>query len=183
MKTTCEIKIAVTGHRQLTNLPSLENSIFAAVDQISEAFPGQIYHIWTCLAEGADRILSRILVKSLEAKLTVVLPLPEQEYIKDFETIESIKEFEHLKYGAEQVISPDQVLDRPKAYQDANHTLLQGCDLLVAIWDGIPARGPGGTSEVVESIRQAEKPLLWIHTDNEKNRFQITRERFPNQKK
>ena len=180
MKPTCEIKIAVSGHRQLTNLPSLENSVLAAADQIHTAFPGKTYHIWSCLAEGADRILSRILVKSLGAKLTVVLPLPEQEYIKDFKTTESIQEYKQLKQIAEKVVASDQVLARPLAYQAANHTLMQGCDLLVTIWDGLPARGPGGTSEVVESIRQGGKPLLWIHTNKEKNDDMLTKERFPN---
>lgn len=182
VKLTSEIKIAVSGHRKLTNLPTLKNCILAAADQILAAFPDRTYEIWSCLAEGADRILSRILVKSLEAKLIVVLPLPELEYIKDFETIESIEEFDQLKHIAEKVVLPDINLSRPQAYQTANHTLIEGCDLLVAIWDGVPARGPGGTSEVVESFKAAGKPLLWIHTDNELNHEMLSKERFPIQK-
>jgi hypothetical protein len=180
MNTSREIKVAVSGHRQLTNLPYLENDILAAADRIQTAFSNHQYHVWSCLAEGADRILSRILVKRLEAKLTIVLPLPELEYIKDFKTDKSIQEFRDLKQMADNIIVPDQIFARPLAYQVANHTLLQDCDLLVTIWDGMPARGPGGTSEVVESIRQAEKPLLWIHTVQEKNINVLTEERFPN---
>ena len=180
MKTSREIKIAVSGHRQLSNLPYLENGIIAAAGRINNAFSNHQYHVWSCLAEGADRILSQILVKRLSAKLTIVLPLPELEYIKDFKTDKSIQEFRYLKQMAEKIIVPDQIFARPLAYQVANQTLLQDCDLLVAIWDGMPARGPGGTSEVVESIRQAEKPLLWIHTVQEKNNNVLTEERFPN---
>ena len=110
-------------------------------------------------------MLARVLIEELAAELTAVLPLPEQEYMKDFLTIGSIQEYENLKRLAVNVIVLDQDHARPQAYQAANDYLIQHCDVLVVIWDGLPARGAGGTGEVVAAARQAGKALLWIHTN------------------
>ena len=39
---------------------------------------------------------------------------------------------------------------------------MESCDLLIAVWDGQPARGAGGTEEVVSLARIANKPLFVI---------------------
>jgi len=35
-------------------------------------------------------------------------------------------------------------------------------DLLIAVWDGKPARGPGGTADVVAYAASAGKPYVWL---------------------
>jgi hypothetical protein len=36
------------------------------------------------------------------------------------------------------------------------------CDALVAVWDGQPARGRGGTADIVAYARKKRRPLAWI---------------------
>jgi hypothetical protein len=175
-----EVKIAVCGHRNLSNPRQLQAGILTAAERIQRVLPDQQYHIWSCLAEGADRLITRILVKTLAAELTIVLPLPEPQYLKDFQTNESIQEFNDLKQLAGKIIEPDHELLRPHAYQAANLTLIKNCALLVAIWDGKPAKGPGGTGEMVEMSRQAGIPLLWIHLSGGPGIGYLTEERFEN---
>jgi hypothetical protein len=52
---------------------------------------------------------------------------------------------------------------RTAAYEQAGHHVVQTCDVLVAIWDASPARGQGGSAEIVDYARQAGRSLFWIH--------------------
>ncbi len=157
------LRIAVTGHRCLPEADSLKPAIQKAVERIRAAYPGRLYQVYSCLAEGADRLLGRSLVQSLPAELVVVLPLAEPEYLKDFESDESVGEYHALRRQAVAALPPARDLPRPLAYREANQILAARCDLLVAVWDGEPARGPGGTGETVELFRRAGRALLWIH--------------------
>ena len=40
--------------------------------------------------------------------------------------------------------------------------MLQRCDVMLALWDGRPPKGIGGTAEVVDASGAAERPLAWI---------------------
>jgi len=56
---------------------------------------------------------------------------------------------------------------RDQAYAAAGrYILLHRCDVLVALWDGQGARGPGGTSDVAAQARQRDLPLAWFHAEN-----------------
>ena len=54
---------------------------------------------------------------------------------------------------------------REAAYAAAGLAVLDRCDLLIALWDGMPARGPGGTGDQVAEARARALPLVWIHAD------------------
>ena len=36
------------------------------------------------------------------------------------------------------------------------------CDVLLAIWDGEPARGEGGTGQIVAEAIEAGLPVVWV---------------------
>jgi hypothetical protein len=40
--------------------------------------------------------------------------------------------------------------------------VLRHSDVLLAVWDGMPARGPGGTGAIVAAARTMGLPLLWV---------------------
>lgn len=165
MGTSGWVRIAVCGHRYISDIDRLELGIQTVVERIHTVFTEQQFQLLSCLAEGSDRLLASRLFQLLPADLTVVLPLPEIEYVKDFQTKQSILEFQDLKHMAVEVIEPQENYARPRAYHEANLCLIENCDLLVTIWDGKPARGTGGTAEVVEKARQKNLPLLWIHAN------------------
>ncbi|MCJ7624195.1 MAG: hypothetical protein MUO76_11880 [Anaerolineaceae bacterium] len=172
------INIAVSGHRLLDDVGHLAQAIRSAGTRIRECFPDQRFQVYSCLAEGSDRLLARELIKALAADLIAVLPLPEKEYLKDFRTTESVQEFEHLKQLATNVITLEQEHTRPHAYQAANHYLIHHCEGLVVIWDGLPARGEGGTGEIVSIARQAGKALLWIQASSGRHEKILIEERL-----
>lgn len=49
------------------------------------------------------------------------------------------------------------------AFLAAGEWILARCDLLIAVWNGLPARGLGGTADVVALARARRRP--WIHID------------------
>jgi len=52
-----------------------------------------------------------------------------------------------------------------EAYAAAGRRLVDHSDVLMAVWDGCPARGPGGTGDVVAYARACGTPVevLWPH--------------------
>jgi len=44
--------------------------------------------------------------------------------------------------------------------------VLDHSDLLVAVWDGQPVVGLGGTGQIVGHAVARRLPVLWVHTDD-----------------
>jgi hypothetical protein len=52
---------------------------------------------------------------------------------------------------------------KQESYFAAGKKVVDATDLLVAVWDGKPAKGLGGTADIVKYARQELKPI--IHVD------------------
>ena len=98
------------------------------------------------------------------ARLTVVLPLPAEDYRSDFAEPASAAEFDRLLARASdtRVTGPDESGTRESAYARAGRAVVAALDVLVAVWDGAPARGPGGTAEIVAAARAAGREVVVI---------------------
>jgi len=51
---------------------------------------------------------------------------------------------------------------RSRRYATIGQLLVRRADLLIALWDGNPARGAGGTADVVSEARRSGVPVIWI---------------------
>jgi hypothetical protein len=150
------IVLAVTGHRDLrdADLPVLAAAVTEHLRQLSNKHPHSPCVLLSGLAEGADRLAARC---ALDAgwKLGVVLPLPQQAYEQDFAEPGSVEEFRDLLSRAawcRDISAPD--MGRPGCYDALGEWLAQHSHALLALWDGEPGRGPGGTAEVVRRFRE-----------------------------
>lgn len=148
------MRVGVSGHRLLAD-PS---AVAAAVDQaLDRVGAGHDLVAVSSLAEGADRIVAaRVLARG--GRLEVVLPLPADDYATDFADAGSRDEFAALVAVADRVsvVPPDPAdPSREAAYARAGSAVLDACDVLLALWDGAPAHGRGGTAEVVAEARDA----------------------------
>ena len=131
------------------------------------------WRVISCLAEGADRIVAQQAGKHLRAKLEAALPYAPGEYRKDFKSSASVAEFDDLIAHADRVARADlQVEDGPEqtpppdrvaGYRRAGELLVNSCEILIAIWDGNPARGEGGTAEVVRYALSLDRLVIWIN--------------------
>jgi hypothetical protein len=92
--------------------------------------------------------------------------MPVDEYVRDFTSVHSRNEFSELLAQAHKVITFPPESTRPGAYEIAGQYIIEQCDVLVALWNGQPPQGEGGTGAVVARARAMKHPLVWIYTDN-----------------
>lgn len=138
------------------------DAVAAAVDALLDQLDGPLTAV-SSLAEGADRLLARAVLARPGGRLVALLPLEPAEYAHDFATAASLREFNDLLAAADEVrvIAPRPGDDpsREAAYERAGLAVLEGSDLLVALWDGEPGRGRGGTAELVAEARRQGHPV------------------------
>lgn len=160
------IRIAVTGHRFFDTNHDLTASIQKVLTQIIQDHPGAEYHLLSALAEGSDQFVVKIAQQDKEIKLIVPLPLPEEQYLLDFETDEGRKNFKHLLNIADKVLTLTKNSNHESAYDMLGSYLIDQCDVLIALWNGEYSGKRGGTGEVVKKALSAGKLVYWIYLDN-----------------
>ena len=95
-----------------------------------------------------------------------MLPFARGDYEQDFAAGAPRDAFHALLAQAQSVLElPGQRGAPLAAYVMAGRATVAHCDVLVAIWDGEPPRGRGGTGEVVEIALLAGTPILHIPID------------------
>ncbi len=173
------IRIGVTGHRILTDADQIavriREILSTRIWNLFDPFIPQedrtvelSYTVLTCLAEGADRLVAREVLKTRDAEMDAVLPMPVPEYIRYFASPDAISEFNALLEKAGRVTVTEPLFadgdpeNRKAAYEKAGRRVVDECDLLIAVWDGQPGRGRGGTAEMVAYAREKGRPLIIV---------------------
>lgn len=159
-------RIGVTGHRILAEIEKINQGIEFGLNKIEESLPAP-FAIVSSLAEGADQMVAeRALTRWPDCSLIVPLPLPTPIYQTQFTNPEALVTFNQLLSAADEIISPPEAKDLPDAYLQAGQVMLEMSDVIIAIWDGAPAQGIGGTENIVGLARERGIPLVWIHAGN-----------------
>ena len=72
-------------------------------------------------------------------------------------------EYDALLARAATVSQLGHVESDAEAHMDASEAMLKRADVLLAVWDGEPARGYGGTADVVAEAKREGLPVvvLW----------------------
>lgn len=172
------LRIGVTGHRQLDDEQALSAQVRRAIERIRQLAPSSphtplLFTVVSPLAEGADRLVAREVLKDERADLEAPMPLPREEYLKDFESDQSKGEFSSFLARAKVVAELPPCGRRDEAYERVGRYVVDRSDVLIALWDGEPSRGQGGTAEIVAHARERGVPLMWIAT---KGRVEIVEE-------
>jgi hypothetical protein len=152
--------IGITGHRTLGDVDAkrASSTIANELSLLKERYPNTPLILVSALAEGADRIAVEVaLGKGIP--YCVVLPTSAENYQQDFSTASSRSEFQAYLQQATAVINASQargedpsLSSRPDIYVHAGAEICKICQVLIAVWDGLPAKGPGGTAWVVEEF-------------------------------
>lgn len=156
------LRVGVTGHRRLPDEEALTGQVRRALQRIRELLPSSpytpvLFTVISPLAEGADRLVAREVLKVEGADLEVPVPLPREEYLRDFQSDESKREFDDLLSRAREVTELGPSESREKAYESVGRYVVHRCDVLIALWNGEGSRGQGGTAEIVEYARGSEE--------------------------
>jgi hypothetical protein len=161
----CMATIGVTGHRILADLEKIYAAIDQALSRIQQRFPNQSLRLLTQLSDGADRLVAEHFLKRPGWRIAAVLPMPLQKYLDDF-SVDSRKTFLELLQHCEDVIQMQNTENRDSGYEAAGEYIIEHSEALIAIWDGQPEQGQGGTGAVVNLARRKKLPLAWIHAGN-----------------
>jgi hypothetical protein len=130
------------------------------------------------LARGADRMAARAAL-DLGYELYVPMPFSQEEYERDFtgrgeghdeeapQTAEQdLNEFRELLGRATTQLALDggraPEAASGQAYEAVGRYVVRHNDLLIAIWDGGPGGGRGGTADIVHFAAAAGVPVWWI---------------------
>ncbi len=159
--------IGITGHRFLTQTDDLISAIDAVLDRIAAFWSSSSLVALSALAEGSDRLAAQRILVRPQGRLVVPLPMSVEEYVKDFVSVHSQDEFRELLAQASEVVRFPPTSSRPRAYEQAGQYIIDHCDVLVALWNGQPPQGDGGTGAVVARARILHRPLIWIYADNQ----------------
>lgn len=108
------------------------------------------------LAAGADQRFAEDVLRR-GGTLHVILPSP--AYESSFNRPSDLHLFRSLLLRASEVETLDFTKPTEDAYLAAGQRVVDVCDLLVAVWDGLPAQGKGGTADVVSYARSMGKPV------------------------
>lgn len=161
--TQLPLVLGITGHRNLRSedvgvLRRLIHEFFA---DVQEEYPHTPLMLISPLAEGADRIAAEVALES-GIDLIVPLPMPVRLYERDFESWESLGEFRGLLKRAKHVFELplmdgtfERDLEHYGARRDEQYALVgayvaRHCQILIALWDGVPSTLVGSTAQVVE---------------------------------
>ena len=177
-KVPLALSLGVTGHRPAQvdghgerlelMLADRFDDLAAALERIAAAH-GALFldaaprlNLVSPLAEGADQIAARVALAK-DCPLDAVLPFARTAYEADFAVGAPRDAYRALLDQARSVLElPGDRAAPLTAYVMAGRATIAHCDLLIALWDGEPPRGRGGTGEVVEIALLEGTPILHL---------------------
>lgn len=184
-------RVGITGHRPNKLPPGSREAVSLALGRtlarLDAAAAGSIagargsssgrslpeFHLVSPLAEGVDRMAVQAAPPGWV--LDAVLPMPLRDYEQDFLPAggagsASLEEFRALLGRAASVVELPALGGehagtgeaRNQQYAMLGTYLVGRSDLLVAVWDGRPAEGAGGTATVVAEALRRAVAIVWI---------------------
>lgn len=151
------IVIGVTGHRDLRDrdIPTLRTQVRTQLFKLQSEYPNSPLIMLSSIASGADTLCAESAL-ALGIDLACPLPMPPEEYRKDFSDTDA-SVFDGLVKRANNVFVAPNAEPAPNErirdfhYRQAGIYIASHSHVLLAMWDGSPAKPNGcGTAEVVD---------------------------------
>ncbi|MFE4859539.1 hypothetical protein [Streptomyces sp. NPDC056670] len=152
-------RIGVTGHRDIP--PEAVAEIRDRLRALLCGHDGSLEAL-SSLATGADQLFAAI---ALECGAALTVVIPSGDYETGFADAAELARYRGLKRRASQEVDLGYPHSTDEAYYAAGAYIADNCDRLVAVWDGLPARGLGGTGDIVRYARSLGRPVTVIWRD------------------
>lgn len=148
------MNIGITGHQDI----GTADDIAWVTEQLRALIAKQtdIAGI-TSLAVGADQLFATLLVEQRKP-FTVIVPC--ENYEETFSTSEDLARYTALLKQASDVMRLPYDQPGEKAYWEAGKRVAASADVIAAVWNGLPAKGLGGTADVVRYCQEIGKKVL-----------------------
>ncbi|MFE2678553.1 hypothetical protein [Streptomyces hygroscopicus] len=136
------MRLGITGHRGLP--PKTERLVRRALQEEVARHGPDLVGV-SCIADGPDAWFAELVLEA-GGRLEVVVPA---ENYRDGLPEEHHQSYDRLIQQAADVHGTGMVESDSQAHMAGSEILVGLVDELVAVWDGQPARGYGGTADVV----------------------------------
>ncbi|MBV9140344.1 MAG: hypothetical protein JO115_05420 [Pseudonocardiales bacterium] len=147
--------IGITGHRGLPahSAQLIDTALRAALAEYGDRVTGV-----SALADGADQLFARAVLDQ-GGQIEVIVPAARY---RDGLPAESHAEYDDLIGHAIKVHRLDFTESTPEAHLAASELMISMVSELLAVWDHQPARGHGGTADVVTHARDCGRRVRVI---------------------
>jgi hypothetical protein len=156
------LAVGFTGHRKVPYETKSRQVIRDFLAQQKESHHGVMYGVCSAAA-GADQLFAESCIE-LNIPLRILLPRPAEQFRADFDEA-SWQRTAHIIENAISVEVTGRHEAQNEQYYDCGIQTVAESQLLVALWDGQPSRGIGGTQEIVSYARKTGHPIAWIHSE------------------
>lgn len=150
------MKVGITGHQELENADWVRQEILRVLYVQTPPLVGI-----TSLAVGADQIFAQA-VLDCGGDLQVIIPM--EGYSQSLDA-DGLKEYEQLIAQASSVQLLPEAVSEEESYFAAGKRIVELSDVLIAVWDGKPAAGLGGTGDVVKYAKLQGAHYLHINPE------------------
>jgi len=159
------LAIGFTGHRNLPNEAKCREAIRKVLLDWKAKVPGMIYGL-SSAAAGGDLLFAET-CSDLHVPVRVFLPVPKEQFRNDFDKASWARVERVLEnaLSVEVIGAGEELTER---YYECGIETVGQSQLLIALWDGAPSHGLGGTADMVHFAKEQGRPVIWIHsTTNE----------------
>jgi hypothetical protein len=149
------MRVGITGHQRLEDLTAWPWVASVMRDELATVPPPLVGV--TSLAVGADQLLARLVLERGGA-IYAVLPIADIERSFSLEDVPAYREL--AKQATIEVLHTAGTDE--DAYLAAGQRVVDLSDIMFAVWNGKPAKGKGGTADVVAYAIRRGVPLIHI---------------------
>lgn len=157
------MRVGFTGHQRR---PSIDWAWVTTVVRKELSSLRSVEAAYCSLASGGDQLFAEIVLE-LAIPLTAVVPLA--DYERHFSSSDDLLNYRRL-LGQAAVVRLGNNSDPERAFFTAGKYIVEHCHLILAVWDGKPAEGIGGTADVVDYARSKGKAVVHIDPTSEQVR-------------
>ena len=152
------ITIGITGHQKLENPKDwswVQKQIKLVLDGMVRPWVGL-----SSLAIGADQLFASLVLESGSVLKVIV---PNEEYAETFSRGPERQRYITLLEQAAEVRFLTGASSAEESYLQAGRLMADEADRILAVWDGEPAKGLGGTGDIVAYARASGKKIIHIN--------------------
>jgi hypothetical protein len=143
-------KVGVTGHRDLSDFDAIILFERVASELMQLKAKRERVQLISSIAEGADQLCAQV---GSALGYELICPLPFRQYREDFSG-GALETYDFLLEQATSSFIVSDNLDRNEAYLRAGKYVVDHCDVLIAVWDGLPQQSSCGTATIVAYAKE-----------------------------
>jgi hypothetical protein len=153
--------IGFTGHQKIDR-PERWDWIREQFARVLQKAAGRGDRVLSALAAGGDQLFAETAL-GLGVPVEVIIPCG--GYETTFDEPGEQERYEGLLVKAAEVTRLGFAAPSEDAYLAAGQHIVDRAGLLVALWNGKPAAGKGGTGDIVAYARDRGRPVIHVHPD------------------